>query len=101
MDTVPDAWPPEGGDASTTLVPMFPLPNAFLLPGTIIQLDVFEPRYTRMIEDCLDGPGRIVEEINVGLPDRDNPIARAGTPRASEIIKHLFHALHLGEREDA
>ena len=48
-----------------------------------------------------DGPGRIVEQIDVGLPDRDNPIARIGTPRASEIVKHLFHALHLGEREDA
>jgi NitT/TauT family transport system ATP-binding protein len=48
-----------------------------------------------------DGPGRIVEEIDVGLPDRDNPIARLTTPRASEIVKHLFHALHIDNLLDA
>lgn len=48
-----------------------------------------------------DGPGRIVEEIDVGLPDRDNPIARVATPRAGEIVKHLFHALHIDNRLDA
>jgi NitT/TauT family transport system ATP-binding protein len=48
-----------------------------------------------------DGPGRIVEEIEVGLPDRDSPIDRVATARASEIIKHLFHALHIDNRLDA
>ena len=48
-----------------------------------------------------DGPGRIVEEIEVGLPNRDNPIERLGTPRATEIVKHLFHALHIDNRLDA
>jgi Lon protease-like protein len=51
---------------------MFPLPNVFLLPGTIMPLHVFEPRYKEMVEDCLDGPGRIViatvlEEHHDGL----------------------------------
>ncbi|MFT8242918.1 ABC transporter ATP-binding protein [Roseomonas sp. BN140053] len=44
-------------------------------------------------------PGRIVEEIAVDLPYRDDPIARQGTPRAREIIAHLFQSLHLAERE--
>ncbi len=48
-----------------------------------------------------DGPGRIIEEIDLGLPDRDNPIARLATPRASEIVKHLFHALHIDNQLDA
>jgi len=48
-----------------------------------------------------DRPGRITEEIDVGLPDRDNPIARVATPRASEIVAHLFHALHIDNRLDA
>ncbi|MBI1200889.1 MAG: ATP-binding cassette domain-containing protein [Rhodopseudomonas sp.] len=48
-----------------------------------------------------DGPGRIVEEIEVGLPNRDNPLERLGTPRATEIVKHLFHALHIDNRLDA
>jgi Lon protease-like protein len=39
---------------------MFPLPNVFLLPGTIMPLHIFEPRYRQMIEDSLDGPGRLV-----------------------------------------
>jgi NitT/TauT family transport system ATP-binding protein len=46
-------------------------------------------------------PGRIVEEITVGLPDRDNPIARQSMPRAQQIMAHLFNALHLDERIEA
>lgn len=48
-----------------------------------------------------DRPGRIVEEIDVGLPDRDNPLARIATPRAGEIVAHLFHALHIDNRLEA
>lgn len=48
-----------------------------------------------------DGPGCIVEEIDVGLPDRNNPIERLAMPRASEIVAHLFHALHIDNRLDA
>jgi NitT/TauT family transport system ATP-binding protein len=47
-----------------------------------------------------DRPGHIVEEIDVGLPDRDNPIARIATPRASEIVAHLFRSLHIDTRKD-
>ena len=48
-----------------------------------------------------DGPGRVVEEIDVGLPDRNNPIARAAKPRAAEIVAHLFQSLHIDNRLDA
>jgi NitT/TauT family transport system ATP-binding protein len=44
-------------------------------------------------------PGRIVEEIVLDLPHRDDPIARQALPRAREAIAHLFHSLHLAERE--
>lgn len=47
-----------------------------------------------------DRPGRIVEEIDVGLPDRDNPLARIASARAGEIVAHLFHALHIDTRRD-
>lgn len=43
-------------------------------------------------------PGRIVEEITVGLPDRDNPVARQSMPRTLELMRHLLHALHLDDR---
>ncbi|MBK8178009.1 MAG: LON peptidase substrate-binding domain-containing protein [Planctomycetes bacterium] len=46
--------------AAPLLVPMFPLADVYLFPGTFIPLHIFEPRYRQMIEDCLDGPGRIV-----------------------------------------
>ncbi len=42
------------------VVPMFPLPGVFLFPGQLLPLHVFEPRYRQMVEDLLDGPGRLV-----------------------------------------
>ena len=51
-------WPDDAGTGQ--IVPMFPLPGVFLFPGTMMPLHIFEPRYRQMIEDSLDGPGRIV-----------------------------------------
>jgi Lon protease-like protein len=42
------------------VVPLFPLPNVWLFPAIVLPLHVFEQRYRQMVEDCLDGPGRIV-----------------------------------------
>jgi Lon protease-like protein len=42
------------------LVPLFPLPRVWLFPRVVLPLHIFEPRYRQMIEDILDGPGRIV-----------------------------------------
>ena len=42
------------------IVPMFPLPGAYLIPGTIMPLHIFEPRYRKMTEDLLDTAGRLV-----------------------------------------
>lgn len=36
-------------------LPIFPLPNAVLLPGGLLPLHVFEPRYRELTRDCLDG----------------------------------------------
>ncbi len=43
-------------------------------------------------------PGRIVEEIRLDLPDRDNPLARISSPRAREHVDHLLSSLHLAEK---
>jgi len=56
---LPASWPPEEG-GGTRVLPIFPLPNVWLFPGAIMPLNIFEPRYVQMIEDCLDGPGRFV-----------------------------------------
>ena len=36
-----------------TRLPVFPLPRVIFFPGTALPLHLFEPRYTEMIEDCL------------------------------------------------
>lgn len=36
-------------------LPLFPLPGAVLLPRTLMSLHVFEPRYRKMLQDCIDG----------------------------------------------
>ena len=45
-------------------------------------------------------PGRIVEEIAVDLPHRDDPIARRALPRAQSLMAHLLDSLHLAERNE-
>ncbi len=44
----------------TQVLPIFPLPDMWLPPMTLMPLNIFEPRYRQMIEDLLDGPGRLV-----------------------------------------
>ena len=36
-------------------LPLFPLPGVVLLPGTLLPLHVFEPRYSAMVTDALAG----------------------------------------------
>jgi Lon protease-like protein len=49
-------WQPSTALSSDELakLPIFPLPRVVFFPGTALPLHLFEPRYTRMIEDCLD-----------------------------------------------
>lgn len=95
MEPAPNMWPP---NMNTTLplgpVPMFPLPGVFLFPGQILPLNVFEPRYVQMVEDSLDGPGRLI----VGtLVDGDGAESEAA-PRVlpvcglGEIARHQKQA---------
>lgn len=41
-------------DLSRT-IPIFPLPGVLLLPGGMLPLNIFEPRYLAMTRDALDG----------------------------------------------
>lgn len=52
-----ESQPPRSGDLTAALdaLPLFPLPSAVLLPGALMPLHIFEPRYRRMIRDALDG----------------------------------------------
>ncbi len=42
------------------ILPMFPLPDFFVLPRTIVPLHIFEERYRQMVGDLLDNAGRLV-----------------------------------------
>ncbi|MAP96366.1 MAG: peptidase S16 [Ponticaulis sp.] len=39
--------------------PVFPLTSVVLFPGGILPLNVFEPRYLNMVDDCMAGDGMI------------------------------------------
>lgn len=41
------------------LLPIFPLPDVVFFPHTVLPLHIFEPRYRRMVADCLAGDGRL------------------------------------------
>ena len=56
----PEPETPAGAKSSLRVVPLFPLPNLWLFPSVVLPLHVFEERYRQMIEDSLDGVGRLV-----------------------------------------
>jgi Lon protease-like protein len=62
-------------------LPLFPLPEVILLPGVLLPLHVFEPRYRKMVRDVLESHNCIaVVQILEGAPvDSD------GHPRIAAI----------------
>src|SRR3990167_3380710 len=44
-------------------IPVFPLPGALLLPRGQMPLNIFEPRYLAMIDDCLRDGHRLIGMI--------------------------------------
>jgi uncharacterized protein len=65
-------------------IPVFPLRGAILLPRATLPLNLFEPRYVAMIEDCI-GSSRILGIIQ---PARTGP-SSAGEPEESPLGKHV------------
>jgi Lon protease-like protein len=70
---IPSGWSPPDSQASAAPVPLFPLPNVFLFPRQLMPLHIFEPRYRKMIEDSLDGPGRLVLGTITGPGESEAP----------------------------
>ena len=62
---------------------VFPLTGVMLLPGTVLPLHIFEPRYRAMVEDALEG-GKVFGMIQPFTPQDDNrgpqPGANVGAP---------------------
>jgi len=94
-------------------LPVFPLPRVVFFPGTALPLHLFEPRYTEMIEDCLESgcTAMAVALLEPGWEDHyeENPaiyeIAGAGRivahqPRSDgthDIILHGLNRVRLHE----
>lgn len=63
-------------------LPVFPLSGALLLPGGILPLNIFEPRYIAMFDDALGGD-RLIGMIQPTDPN-------AHDPKKSDEIPALF-----------
>ena len=76
-------------------LPVFPLPRVVFFPGTALPLHLFEPRYTEMIEDCLDSgcTAMAVALLAPGWEDHyeDNP-AIYDIAGAGRIVAHQRRA---------
>ena len=65
---------------------VFPLTGVMLLPGTVLPLNIFEPRYRAMVEDALDG-GKVFGMIQPFTPQNDN---RGPQPGADTMAPDLY-----------
>jgi Lon protease-like protein len=52
-------------------IPLFPLPGALLLPNSRLPLNIFEPRYIKMVEDCIATQHRLIGMIQPIKIDKD------------------------------
>jgi len=53
------------------VLPVFPLTGVLLLPGTVLPLHIFEPRYRNMVNDALNAD-KIFGMIQPSAPQQDN-----------------------------
>ena len=63
-------------------LPVFPLPRVVFFPGTALPLHLFEPRYRRMVEDCVEG-GPNAMAVTLLAPGWEDDYE--GNPPISEI----------------
>src|SRR5262249_8122719 len=63
-------------------LPVFPLTGVLLLPGTVLPLHIFEPRYRAMVEDTL-AADKIFGMIQPFVPQDDNRGPQLGAALSS------------------
>src|SRR4051794_2814499 len=67
--------------------PMFPL-GSVLLPGMVLPLHVFEPRYRALVRDCLDGD----REFGVALIERGSEVGGGDIRAMAGTIAEILQA---------
>ena len=69
-------------------LPLFPLPGVVLLPGTLLPLHVFEPRYSAMVADALAGDRLIgMAMLKPGWENAAEPPPIYAVGGAGEIVE--------------
>ncbi|HEX4964264.1 MAG TPA: LON peptidase substrate-binding domain-containing protein [Thermoanaerobaculia bacterium] len=58
------------------VLPVFPLTGSLLLPGNLLPLNVFEPRYRNLVADAVEGE-RLIGMIQPLVPRQDNWVEAA------------------------
>ena len=81
---------PEGTLHVPEVIGIFPLPRTVLLPGEVLPLHVFEPRYRQLVADALAGP-RVFGIVEV-QPGHEHD--QLGSPPVQEIGCLGFIAQH-------
>jgi uncharacterized protein len=71
-----------GPDDLPSVIPVFPLPGALLLPRGQMPLNIFEPRYLAMIDDALRSGQRLIGMIQ---PDPAHPGRDENRPHLFQI----------------
>jgi Lon protease-like protein len=66
------------------IIPVFPLTGSLLLPGNLLPLNIFEPRYRNMVADALEGD-HYIGMIQPFTPRQDNWVEAAQQPDAPVI----------------
>jgi Lon protease-like protein len=80
------------------ILPVFPLTGVMLLPGTVLPLHVFEPRYRAMVEDVL-GSGRVFGMIQPFTPQDDNRGPRPGADTGAPVLYRVGCAGYIEQCE--
>jgi uncharacterized protein len=69
-------------------IPIFPLPGVVLLPGTLLPLHIFEPRYRAMVADALEGDRTIgMAMLRPGWESGTEPLPVHPVGGAGEIVE--------------
>ena len=79
-----------------TIIPVFPLTGSLLLPGNLLPLNIFEPRYRNMVADALEGDGYI-GMIQPFVPRQDNWVV----DEAAQENPDIYPVGCLGRIEDS
>jgi len=72
--------------ALPAVLPVFPLTGVLLLPGTLLPLHIFEPRYRNMVEDALRAE-KVFGMIQPVAPQQDNRPPPGADKETPELYK--------------